>query len=122
MSLMLPFDRFLYGNNIYQVNNILESALPTKHRSVIFVRYIYKIIIIKLCYLALSDFPVRLFGALLSVGHLSLFGGSGLTSEAETMNDNGMMTADPYPARLTGIISYESSECLAISGYYSPTL
>lgn len=32
------------------------------------------------------------------------------------MNDNGMMTADPYPARLTGIISYESSECLAISG------
>lgn len=46
MSLMLPFDYFLYGNNIYQVNNILESALPTKHRSVIFVWYIYKIIII----------------------------------------------------------------------------
>ncbi len=38
------------------------------------------------------------------------------------MNDNGMMTADSYPARLTGIISYESSECLAISGYYRPTL
>lgn len=83
MSLTLLFDCFLYGNNIYQVNNILKSALPVKHRNVIFVRYIYKIIIIKLYYLALSDFPVGLFGALLSVGHLSLFGCSGLTSEAE---------------------------------------
>ena len=46
MSLMLPFDYFLCGNNIYQVNNILESALPTKHHGVIFIRYIYKIIII----------------------------------------------------------------------------
>ncbi|MFC2511358.1 MAG: hypothetical protein ACFNZD_03465, partial [Candidatus Nanoperiomorbus sp.] len=62
--------------------------------------YIYKIIIIKLYYLTLSDFPVGLFSALLSVGHLSLFGGSGLTSETETMNDDGMMTADPCPARL----------------------
>lgn len=93
-----------------------------KRRNVIFVRYIYKIIIIKLCYLALSDFPVGLFGALLSVGHLSLFGCSGLTSETETMNDDGMMTADPCSARLTGIISYESSECLATSGCYRPTL
>lgn len=56
------------------------------------------------------------------VGHLSLFGVSSLTSEAETMNDNGMMTADPYPARLTGIISYESIGYLAIYGYYRPTL
>jgi len=42
MSLTLSFDYFLCGNNIYQVNNILESALPTKHHSVIFVWYLYK--------------------------------------------------------------------------------
>ena len=42
MDLTRLFDRFLYGNFIYQVDNILESALPTKHHSVIFIRYIYK--------------------------------------------------------------------------------
>ncbi|RYC75681.1 hypothetical protein G51EAM_00610 [Candidatus Nanoperiomorbus periodonticus] len=42
MSLTLLFDYFLYGNNIYQVNNILKSALPTKHHSVISVWYNYK--------------------------------------------------------------------------------
>lgn len=93
-----------------------------KHRDVIFVRYIYKIIIIKLCYLALSDFPVGLFGALLSVGHLSLFGCSGLTSEAETMNDDGMMTADPCPSRPRQGLSATRALSLAISGCYRPTL
>ena len=105
MSLMLPFYYFLCGNNIYQVNNILESAPPTKHRSVIF--------------LSLNDFPVGLFSALSSADHLSLFGGSGLTSETKTMDDDDRSMPSPTT---TGIISYESSECLAISRCYHPTL
>lgn len=31
MSLTLPFDYFLYGNNIYRVIIFFRSALPVKH-------------------------------------------------------------------------------------------
>lgn len=39
------------------------------------------------------------------------------------MNDDGMMTADPCSAlAMAGIISYESSGYLVISGCYHPNL
>ena len=40
MDLTRLFDRFFYGNNIYQADNILENAPPTKHHGVISVWYI----------------------------------------------------------------------------------